>query len=63
MIQQILVRCKWRSGCKARDYCQHAIPHIEKIYSKGDFMTESCTDEHQCPFQDVMVKCMKIRSK
>jgi len=63
MSEQILVRCIWRKGCKARDYCKHAEDHIEKIYKLNDFKNRKCTEDHQCPFQDVMVKCQKIRRK
>ncbi len=63
MSEQILFICQWKKGCKARDYCNHASDHIEMVYKTGIFKMEKCTEEHQCPFQEVPVRCRKVWRK
>lgn len=59
--KECLFICQTSKSCKAREYCEHARNHEEKKYSKGNFMFEFCTEEHQCQYQEKPVRCRKVR--
>ena len=48
---------------KAKDYCFHSSIHTERRYSKNNFITEGCRVYHQCPYQEGLVQCRKVRGK